>query len=397
MIDGTGGPSRDDVSVTVQDGRITSVDSPIESATFSGGIEVLDCGERTLLPGLIDAHVHLTLGGGTTRENVERLQREDEDTLLIRAIQNAQAAMRGGVTTVRDCGGRGLVTLKLRRAFEAGLFVGPRLLVAGMPVTPTAGHCWWMGLHADTSDEVRHAVRWLCEQGVDFIKIMATGGMMTPGSNPWMAQYSAEELHIAVEEAHRLGRRVAAHSLSAPGLANVLEAGVDTVEHVWSITGAPQDYDPRLAERMARQGVFGSVTAHSALRSLLPDQPSADRYLLRERLEIHRRLRSAGVRLVLHSDAGGPPTRFEDMALGIEVLVRGMDHSVEEAIHACTGLAATAIGLGGEIGRIAPGYRADLVLLDGDPTAELSALRRVHQVFRDGALVVEDGLLVQDC
>jgi imidazolonepropionase-like amidohydrolase len=177
----------------------------------------------------------------------------------------------------------------------------------------------------------------------------------------------------------------------------VLEAGVDTVEHVWSITGAPQDYDPRLAERMARQGVFGSVTAHSALRSLLPDQPSADRYLLRERLEIHRRLRSAGVRLVLHSDAGGPPTRFEDMALGIEVLVRGMDHSVEEAIHACTGLAATAIGLGGEIGRIAPGYRADLVLLDGDPTAELSALRRVHQVFRDGALVVEDGLLVQDC
>jgi imidazolonepropionase-like amidohydrolase len=197
-----------------------------------------------------------------------------------------------------------------------------------------------------------------------------------------------------VDEAHRLGRHVAAHVLSASGLANVLDAGVDTVEHVWSITGARQDYDPGLAERMARLGVVGSVTGHSALRSLLPDQPTGDLDLLRRRLDTHRQLRVAGVRFVLHSDATGPPPRFDEMALGVEVLVRGLDHSVEEAVHACTGLPASAIGLGDELGTVAPGKRADLLLIDGDPTVELGALRRVHQVFRDGALVVDAGRLV---
>jgi len=134
---------------------------------------VVDCGDRTLLPGLIDSHVHLTMGGATTsRENVERLQREEPDTLALRAIGNALAVLRGGLTTARDCGGRDRVMVAVRRALERGLFTGPRLLVAGMPVTPTAGHCFWMGRH------------------------------------------------------------VAAHVLSSPGMANVLAAGVDTVEHV---------------------------------------------------------------------------------------------------------------------------------------------------------------------
>jgi imidazolonepropionase-like amidohydrolase len=243
-------------------------------------------------------------------------------------------------------------------------------------------------------DEVRRAVRWLCEQGCDFIKVAATGGMMTEGSNPWAAQYSVAELQVLVDEAHRLGRHVAAHVLSAPGLANVLEVGVDTVEHVWSITGARQDYDPLLAERMARQGLIGSVTAHNALRSLLPEMPAANLDLLRERLGVHRLLRQAGVRLVLHSDATGPPTDFGGIALSIQVLVRGLDYSVHEAIHACTGLAARAIGLGDEVGELVPGKRADLVLVDGDPGTELAALGRVHQVWRDGEILVDGGHLI---
>jgi imidazolonepropionase-like amidohydrolase len=395
VFDGTGAPLRHDMAVTIAGERIAAVESCGPDWRPPDQAHTVDCGDRTLLPGLIDSHVHLTMGGGaTTRENVERLQREDRDMLVLRAIANAQAVLRGGVTTARDCGGRDLVMVAVRRALERGLFTGPRLLVAGMPVTPTAGHCFWMGLQADTTDEVRRAVRWLCEQDVDFIKVMATGGMMTPGSNPWMAQYSVDDLRVVVDEAHRLGRHVAAHVLSSPGLANVLAAGVDTVEHVYSITGARQDYDPSLADRMARQGLFGSVTAHDGLRSLLPDQPQGDLELLRLRLTVHRRLREAGVRLLLHSDATGPPTAFDSFGLGVEVLVRGMDVPLHEAIHACTGLAAEALGVAGETGSIAPGKRADLVLLDGDPTVDLTAMRRIYKVFRNGELVVQDAQMV---
>jgi imidazolonepropionase-like amidohydrolase len=395
LFDGKGAPPRHDMAVTVAGERIVGVESCGPDWRPPDQARVVDCGDRTLLPGLIDSHVHLTMGGGATaRENVERLQREEPDTLVLRAIANAQAVLRGGVTTARDCGGRDLVMVAVRRALERGLFTGPRLLVAGMPVTPTAGHCFWMGLQADTTDEVRRTVRWLCEQEVDFIKVMATGGMMTPRSNPWMAQYSVDDLRLVVDEAHRLGRHVAAHVLSSPGLANVLTAGVDTVEHVYSITGARQDYDPSLADRMARQGLFGSVTAHDGLRSLLPDQPQGNLELLRLRLTVHRQLREAGVRLLLHSDATGPPTAFDSFGLGIEVLVRGMDYTVHEAIHACTGLAAEALGLAAETGSIVPGKRADLLLVDGDPVEDLTALRRVHKVFRNGELVVQDGQMV---
>ncbi len=390
LIDGTGAPPVHDVAVTLAGAHIAVVEPRGPDWQAPEHADIIDCGDRTMLPGLIDAHLHLTMGGGaTSHENVARLEREAADTLVLRAIHNAQLALLGGVTTARDCGGRDLSMVAVRRALDSGLAVGPRLLVAGMPVTTTAGHCSWMGLQADTAAEIRRAVRWLCESEVDFIKVVATGGMMTPGSNPWMAQYSADDLRVVVHEAHRLGRHVAAHVLSSPGLRNVLEAGVDTVEHVYSITGAHQDYDPALANRMAQQGVVGSITAHDGLRSLLPGQRSGDLQLLRRRLATHRQLREAGVRLVLHSDATGPPTTFDGMALGIQVLVRGMDYSVQDAIHACTGLAAQAIGVSDEVGTIAPGKRADLVLVDGDPSADLSALGRVYQVFRDGQVVVE--------
>jgi imidazolonepropionase-like amidohydrolase len=395
LYDGTGRPPTTNMAVMLDGPLIAAVESCGPDWRAADGWEVTDYGERTLLPGLLDTHVHVTLGGGqTVRENIDRLLREDEDTLLLRGIANAQQALLSGVTTARDCGGRGLVTLRVRDAVAAGLALGPRLLVAGMPVTPTAGHLWWMGLQADTADEVRRTVRWLCEQGCDFIKVAATGGMMTDGSNPWAAQYSAAEMQVIVDEAHRLGRHVAAHVLSAPGLANVLEAGVDTVEHVWSSAGARRDYDPLLAERMARQGMFGSVTVSDALWRLLPELSTANLELMHERLAVHRLLREAGVPLVLHSDATGPPNHFGGMALGIQVLVRGLDYSVHEAIHACTGLAARAIGLGDQVGEVIPGKRADLVVVDGDPGVDLVSLGRVHQVWRDGEIVVDGGRLI---
>jgi imidazolonepropionase-like amidohydrolase len=211
--------------------------------------------------------------------------------------------------------------------------------------------------------------------------------MMTPGSDPYTPQFAPEDLAAAVDEAHALGLRVAGHVLCSAGLRDALAAGVDTIEHCWTITGAGQDYDPALPEAMARSGSFGSVTAHWALRSLLePD----DRAELRRRLEPHRQLHAAGVPLVAHSDAGTPGTRFDEFPLTVEAYLHGIDVTMSEAVRAATATAADALGLAEEIGAVAPGRRADLVAFDGDLRTDPRALRRVRRVVQEGRVVVSD-------
>jgi imidazolonepropionase-like amidohydrolase len=392
LFDGAGPEPLERPAVTVAGERLASVEQRGPAWRPPPDATVLDLTGCTLTPGLIDAHVHLAFDAGDGAHTIAFMQEGSEDEIVATMRQNAAAALRGGLTTVRDCGSPGTTAVRLRAERSQGALASPRLLVSGRPITTRTGHCHWIGLVAESEPQVRDAVRTLVAEDVDFVKVMATGGMMTPGSDPYTAQYTAEELAALVEEAHAAGRRVAAHVLSAEGLRRAVLAGVDTVEHCWTITGARQDHDETTWQRMAEREIIGSVTGHHTLRSMV-DADDVDG--LRARLAAHRRLRDAGVTLLVHSDAGTPGTLVGEFAKSVEAFMLGLDTTAAEAIQAATAAPALALGLAGEVGTVEAGKRADLLAVEGDVRADIRALRRVACVVQDGRIVVRDGALVE--
>src|SRR6266568_9466654 len=207
LIDGTTGPVQRDRAVYVEDSKITGIGPPGE---IPADADVLDLSGSTVLPGLIDCHVHLVFSH--TAYPLGDLMVEDDQHLLLRGVAAARQALGAGITTVRDLGGRGGVTFRLRDGITAGLIAGPRILAAGSPITITGGHCHFLGLEADDEAGVRAAARLQLKSGANCLKIMSTGGRMTPGTNPRMAQYSVAQLRAAVDEAQRANVPLAAHA-----------------------------------------------------------------------------------------------------------------------------------------------------------------------------------------
>ena len=373
--------------VTIDGGRIATVETRDGAWHAPAGVEVVDLTGRTLLPGLIDAHVHLAFP--------EPGAVPDPEALAADALQRAQAALVGGVTTLRDLGSADAIALRLRDAMASGRIPGPRILAAERPLTTTGGHCHWFARIADTGPELVAAVEAVAAAGADVVKIIATGGMATAGSDPYTPQYTVEQLAPAVERAHRLGLRVAAHALCTAGVRNAIAAGVDTLEHGWTITGRRQDFEPSVAEELARSTTVASVTTHDALRSLLPGSAyPGDIAEIRRRLAPHRALAAAGVPLLVHSDAGPGPTRFDDFAASIRAFAVGMGATALEAIRAATGVPAAALGLDGEIGTVESGRLADLIAVGGDAADELPTRERVTHVILGGRTVAIDGRLI---
>jgi imidazolonepropionase-like amidohydrolase len=392
LIDGSGAPPLANPEIHIEDGTFSFVGQR-RAEEPTGVKDSLDFPGCTVIPGLIDSHVHLAMSPHIDANQVALdLVRTPEDVLVLRAERHARLALGAGITTLRDCGGPGKVTMALRDAIGAGLMIGPRLMVCGRPITTTAGHCHFMGERADSATEIRKVTRALCREGVDFIKIMATGGMLTPGSNPAAVQFSTGELAACVEEAHRLGRRVAAHVLCSAGVRAAVAAGVDTIEHCWSISGASQDADDETIGVLADSELFGSVTAHRALRKLLCDGAEGVKEL-RRRLGPHRAMRQAGVPLPVHSDAGTPGTRFESFYLSVDAFRRGLETSVEEAIRAATHVPAMALGLGDRLGKIESGYESDLVVVRCDPRRSDFSISKTRLVMLRGKVIAENGLI----
>jgi imidazolonepropionase-like amidohydrolase len=386
LLDGTGATATADPLVVVEDGTIVAV----EDAARLGdpGCPVVDAPGATLLPGLVDAHTHLWFSGPEVPIDLDRV--------LLGSAERAALTLAGGVTTARDLGGPGDAALRLRRAIAERLAPGPRLVVSGPPLTTPDGHCHWFGTHGRTEEEVRRAVGDLAAMDVDCLKLMLTGGMSTPTTDPYAPQYPPPVARAAVDEAHRLGLPVAAHALGTPGVRAALAAGVDTLEHGWTITGREQRYDPDVVPAIAATPIVASVTAHHALRELLPGAPDGGEDLveLRRRLVPHRAVLAAGVPVVVHSDTGPEVTRSEGFGESVMVFVLGMDVPVAAAVHAATLLPARALGLDAWLGSVRPGRLADLVTLDGDPERDLEAFRRVRDVWLGGARVAHRGRLV---
>ena len=337
----------------------------------------------TILPGLIDSHVHLGFDGGP--DPAARMRAETDEQQLVLMLRNARDLLGVGVTTARDLGARALLGVVVRDAIAAGLARGPRLVVAGPPVTVTGGHCWFMGGEADSEDDLRRIVRTHHKHGADLIKVMATGGFMTSGSAPWYAQFTTEQLAVIVAEASRVDKPVAAHAHGLEGIRRAVAAGVSTIEHCSWVTETNERYfDERARGRDGRAGHRG-VPDHQRERAL---RGRADRHHGgRERAGGCTTL---GVRIIAGTDAGIDNTPHHQYAGGLAAMVSLLGFSPAEVIAMATTEAAAALGLGAVTGRLAPGYEADLIVVDGDPLADIAALGRLRRVVARGRDYVPD-------
>jgi imidazolonepropionase-like amidohydrolase len=382
LIDGTGDAAQHQRAVYIEDGTITAI-GPASEIPLDAN--VLDLSGSTVLPGLIDCHVHLVFSASSFA--LGDVLAEDDYQLLLRGVAAARQALGAGITTVRDLGGRGGVTFRLRDAIANGLLAGPRILAAGSPITITGGHCHFLGLEADGEAGVRAAARGQLKAGANCLKIMATGGRMTPGTNIGVAQYSVDEIRAAVEEAQRRGTTLAAHALGTAGIRNATLAGVNTIEHCnWLSADLSVAFDESVAGEMARRGVAIVETLIPLFRSASSVRDAV--------VSCMRQAREMGVPFAAGTDAGTSLNPFDSLPSELEVLVRDVGFSPLQAIHAATGGAARALGIDSTLGTLRPGRAADLLAVDGDPAVDIGVLRSLRLVMKAGRAVVENGVVL---
>lgn len=398
LIDGSGQPPVERPAVAVANGRITGIfpggapDELLRSAS-----QILDLPGSTLLPGLIDCHVHLNFPANGS--SWEQIRNESDSVHTTTAVFAAQKALYAGVTTVRDTGSKAGTVFGLRRALELGLGQGPRLVLCGPPITMTGGHAWPLGGEADGEDGLRRKVREVVKLGADWIKVMATGGG-TANTRSWLPSFRQSELAAIVDEAHRLARKVTVHCLSGAGIAAAIEAGADQIEHASFIIDSDghQEYDPVIAAKMADSGVV--VTATLAVRAYAIKGTAAHANDSEQQLAAHERwkmmsktqidyfgdLYAAGVTFVAGTDAGWLHTPFDAVPEEI-ALMHSAGMPAMEAIVAATSRAATVLGIGKDVGMVKEGYIADLIAVSGNPLTDLSVLRQISMVMQQGEVV----------
>jgi len=353
---------------------------------------VLDLGRLTVLPGLIDVHVHLTanpehagyraLGVSVPRE-------------ALHGAANAWRTLQAGFTTVRNLGASGYADVALREAIADGDVPGPRLLVSGPALGITGGHCdnnllapefrYKAEAVADGPWAVRAKVREVIKYGADLIKVCATGGVLSKGDQPGTQQYTFEELQAIVEEAHKLGRKVAAHAHGAEGIKAAIRAGVDSIEHASLI----DDEGIRLAKEQGTYLVMDIynhefIMQHGERVGMLPEALEKEREIGPRQRENFARAVRAGVKIAFGTDAGVYP--HGDNAKQFAYMVRyGM--TPLDALRSATIWAAELLGWGDRVGAIEPGMFADLIAVEGNPLEDITLLERVVFVMKGGVVV----------
>jgi imidazolonepropionase-like amidohydrolase len=391
LIDATSDELLEEPSaVLVVDGRVAAV-GPDERVPRPDDAQAFEFPGATALPGLIDGHVHVTLP--PTVDPLATMDAESDEQLVARGAVAAERMVRAGVTTAVDLGARGTTGFRVREVIEREIGLGPRLLVAGRPVTPTGGHCRFFGGEADGVDGVRAAIRRLIEdEGADIIKMMATGGGLTPGTDSRQAAYDTEVLRAAVEETHRLGRRITTHAHGVPGIRRATEASVDVIQHCtmlgpnWEWT-----FDEDVARLMVERGTRAVPTISAGTRfeveagvDINKLQPNPGAMTRADWWANARSLHEAGVTIVPGTDVGVNLTDFgEELFFELEAYV-GWGLSPLATIRKATAVSAWSLGLDDVTGTLRTGLAGDVLVVDGQPDRDISALRKPLLVLRGG-------------
>lgn len=378
------------------DGRITNI-ADARTVRWSAGVKHIDLGDRTLLPGLIDMHVHLD--GPVDIGGYRGLEFTDSFWGMT-AVKNAGDMLGAGFTTVRNLGAGERNDIGLKQAIDNGYATGPRIVPAGYALGATGGHCDSTFLPpslekkdgkeegiGDNPEELRYQVRRQRKYGAEVIKVCATGGVFSRNTEPGQLQVSEPELRAIADEAHQWGLRVAAHAHGAEGIRAAIAAGIDTVEHVSLL----DEEGIRMALARKRPVWFSMdiynteyTQAEGAKNGVLEDNLRKDREIAQIQRDNFRKAHKAGVRMVFGSDAGVMP--HGEIGKQFRVMVEyGM--TPLQAVQAATRNAAEALGREKDVGAIAVGRYADIVAVDGDPLTDVRQLESVDAVVKGGALV----------
>lgn len=376
-------------TVHVSGDRIVRVDRT--GALPADGSKVIDFGvSACLLPGLIDTHVHLAFDAGP--DPVTSLVSASDSDLLAHMRAAAQSALLAGITTMRDLGDRGYLSLTLVEELTEHPEQGPEILAAGPPLTTPGGHCHFLGGEVEGAEALRAAVRERHTRGCSVVKIMASGGHMTPGSvPPHASQYSLDDLRAVVDEAHRLGLPVAAHAHGIQAIRDAVEAGVDSLEHVSFLSADGVATDPDLIDTIARKGTFVSLTLGLAPGQAVQPPRAMTAHAMSAHvnsvLDTYRNLHKHGTHVVIGSDAGiGPWKPHNVLPHGVADLAR-LGVAPLDALRSMTSLAARLCRVEGRKGRISAGADADLLVVGGDLAHDPAAVLDVQAVFRAGTRV----------
>ena len=349
------------------------------------GHEVIDLDGRCLLPGMIDCHVHLCIDGSA--DPMQPLQKDSAAMITLKAAKHAQLSLLAGVTTVRDLGSANGVSGSVRDAINLGIVAGPRVVTTNQAVCITGGQGWQFSRQADGPDEVRRAVREQIRAGADAIKMMATGGVITQGVEPGSPQFTLEELKAGAEEAHKAGRKIAAHAQGNEGIKNSLRAGFDTIEH-----GIYLDDE---AIRLLLEKKATLVPTLSAPFNIMEkgEKSGIPSFIIEKTRKVKdahvasiKKAHKAGVTIASGADSGTPFNLHGENLRELELLV-GIGLSPMEAIVAATRTAAETLGLGGQLGTLEPGKLADIIVVEGDPLKDIAVLQKKEMmvaVMKDG-------------
>lgn len=392
IIDGTGRPPQEQSILVIQNGHIIYVGPQAGwTTTAEEPAAELDLTGRTILPGLIDCHVHLA-GDGSPDSRLPG--NTSWATLLM--LKHAQNSLAAGITTVRDVGGRHGIEFAVRQAITSGMWVGPRMQLAGKLLSITsAGTEYYEGMYreADGVDEVRKAAREQLKAGADLIKVLATGAVLTPGEVPGAEQFGPDELRAAVEEARKVGKSVAAHAHGIQGIRNAVAAGARTIEH-----GTYLYQDEQVMEAMAEREIFLVPTLKAGFDVLYGERPGVPDWI-REKLKevqehaLHstQRAMELGVPIAMGTDAATPYNFHGDNALELRWMVEA-GLSPMQTIVASTANAARALGWDSWLGTLEAGKVADLIVVKGNPLDDLRFLterKNIEMVIKEGQIVAQ--------
>jgi len=402
LFDGTGDKTRDNMVIVVSGDRIQSV-SPASSASIPAGATVVDLSHATVLPGLIDCHTHL--GARADRYDEIYNFKDTPFQSAFAAVVNARKTLEAGFTSVRDVGSLPFLAVDLRNSINEGLVPGPRIVASGPPISITGGHGDLNNFSpqtrvsmfpeerdfqiADGVDQIRHVVRAQVKYGVDVIKILATGGVLSKGDSPGAPQFTFEELKAAAEEAHMAGRKIAAHAHGTQGIKNAILAGIDSIEHASLI----DDEGIRLAKEHGTYLVMDiyndDYILGKAIEFGLPkENVEKEKMVGRLQRENFEHAFKSGAKMAFGTDAGVYP--HGDNAKQFFYMVKfGMTPA--QAIRAATSSAADLIGRAKDVGTLEAGKFADVIAVTDDPLQNVRALENVGFVMK-GGVVVKDGI-----